>query len=70
MYNAMIEAIEYGIEDKLLFGTDFPFFDVERMVNALTGVNKLVEGTNMPRVPDRVIDSLLNRNTPELLGLV
>ncbi|MCD9026241.1 amidohydrolase family protein [Cohnella silvisoli] len=70
MYNAMIEAIEYGIEDKLLFGTDYPNFTVEQTVDALTGLNRLVEGTNLPRIPDRVIDKILNKNAPEVLGLV
>lgn len=70
MYNALVEAVEYGIEDKLLFGTDFPFFTVQRMVEALENVNAVAEGTNLPRVPDRTIRKLLDKNTPELLGLV
>jgi hypothetical protein len=70
LYNALIEAVEYGIGDKLLFGTDYPNFTVQETVEALTSINKLVEGTNLPRVPDRVIDSILNKNVPELLGLV
>lgn len=69
MYNGLMEAVEYGIEDKLLFGTDFPFFSIEQTENALRHVNRLVEGTNLPRVPERVIEKILNRNTPELLGL-
>ncbi|MFC0390703.1 amidohydrolase family protein [Paenibacillus mendelii] len=69
MYNGLIEAIEYGIEDKLLFGTDFPFFNIEQTIEALRGLNKLVDGTNLPRIPDAVIDKILYKNTPELLGL-
>lgn len=69
MYNALIEAVEYGIEDKLLFGTDFPNFTVEETVDSLLNLNKLVDGTNLPRIPDRVIDKILNKNVPELLGL-
>lgn len=70
MYNALIEAIEYGIEDKLLFGTDFPFFNLERMTTGLYGLNDLVANTNLPKIPDHVIENILNKNTPELLGLV
>ncbi len=70
MYNALIEAVEYGIEDKLLFGTDYPNFTVQETIDALTGINRLVEGTNLPRVPDRVIDKILHKNVPEVLGLV
>ncbi|MCD9026240.1 amidohydrolase family protein [Cohnella silvisoli] len=70
MYRALIEAVEYGIEDKLLFGTDFPFFNVERTITALMGLNGMLEGTNYPRIPERVIDKILNKNIPEALGLV
>ncbi|MFK7693176.1 amidohydrolase family protein [Paenibacillus sp. HJGM_3] len=70
MYNALVEAVEYGIEDKLLFGTDFPFFTVERTVESLRNINLAVDGTNLPRVPERVIEKILHKNTPELLGLV
>ncbi|WJH37505.1 amidohydrolase family protein [Paenibacillus sp. CC-CFT747] len=69
MYNALVEAVEYGIEDKLLFGTDFPFFTVQRMVDALQNINGLAQGTKLPHVPDRVIEKILHKNTPELLGL-
>jgi predicted TIM-barrel fold metal-dependent hydrolase len=47
MYNDLIEAIEYGIEDKLLFGTDFPFFGVEQTKESLMNLNNLVNGTNL-----------------------
>jgi uncharacterized protein len=69
MYNALIEAIEYGIEDKLLFGTDFPFFDSNRTIEGLLGLNRFAEGTNLPRIPEKVIEKIINKNTPELLGL-
>jgi len=26
LWNALVQAVEYGVTDKLLFGTDFPFF--------------------------------------------
>jgi predicted TIM-barrel fold metal-dependent hydrolase len=70
MYNSMIEAIEYGIEDKMLFGTDFPNFTVQQTIDSLYGLNRLVEGTNLPRIPDRVLEKILNKNVPEVLGLV
>lgn len=69
MYNAMITALEYGIEKKILFGTDYPFFTVEGTMRALRDVNKIVEGTNLPRVPEEVIEDIIHRNTLEILGL-
>ncbi|GGD98373.1 amidohydrolase family protein [Paenibacillus nasutitermitis] len=69
MYNGLIEAVEYGIEDKLLFGTDFPFFGIEATKQSLININHLVDGTNLPRVPERVIEKILYKNTLETLGL-
>ncbi len=69
LYNALLCACEYGITDKLMFGTDFPFFKVEETVAALKNVNAVCGGTNMPRIPERIIEEIIHRNTPELLEL-
>jgi len=39
------------------------------MIAGMRKVNRLVEGTGLPRIPDQVIDDLIHRNTLELLGL-
>ena len=69
MYNALVTAIEYGIGDKLLFGTDFPFFDCNVTIDALRRVNSLVEGTKLPRASEKVIEGIIHRDTPGILGL-
>ena len=69
MYNAMITALEYGIQDKIFFGTDYPFFTVEATLEAFRNINKVVDGTNLPRVPENVIEEIIHRNTLEILGL-
>ena len=70
LYNALICALEYGIADKLLFGTDFPFFTCNQTIDVLRRVNVIVEGTNLPRVPEQVIEAIIHRDTPGILGLV
>lgn len=69
-YQALITCIEYGVADKLLFGSDFPFFTSEATAEGLRNVNRIVEGTAMPRVPDTVIKGILERNPLRVLGLV
>jgi predicted TIM-barrel fold metal-dependent hydrolase len=69
LYSALISAVEYETADKLLFGSDWPFFSIEDTVAALRNVNALAEGTAMPRVPDRVIEDIIHRPSLELLGL-
>jgi uncharacterized protein len=68
-YNGLVAALEYGVQDKVLFGTDYPFSDTRRTLEGLRGINRLVEGTQLPRVPDEVIASIIGRPTLELLGL-
>ena len=68
-YFAMMSAVEYGIADKILFGTDYPFTTVEASIAGLRGINRVVEGTGLPRVPEEVIEGIIHRDTLKLLGL-
>jgi predicted TIM-barrel fold metal-dependent hydrolase len=68
-YQAMITAVEYGIGDRILFGSDFPFFTPEQTAVGLRGVNALTEGTALPRVPQELIEAILERDAFRVLGL-
>jgi len=57
------------VEDKLLFGTDFPVATPELAIEQIRGLNRMVEGTNLPRIPERVIESVLYERPFQLLGL-
>ncbi|HSB16326.1 MAG TPA: amidohydrolase family protein [Bryobacteraceae bacterium] len=68
-YNALITAKEYGVLDKLLFGSDYPFTTPEASIDALRNFNRLVEGTNLPRLAPDDIERLIASPTLEYLGL-
>jgi predicted TIM-barrel fold metal-dependent hydrolase len=68
-YNALITAVEYGVADRLLFGSDFPFATPAETRAGLECINDLVAGTNLPHVPQEVIDLILTRDSFELLGI-
>src|SRR5689334_19635493 len=68
-YQAMITAVEYGIGDRILFGSDFPFFTPEQTAAGLRSVNDLTRGTALPGVPEALIDAILQRDAIEVLGL-
>ena len=63
-WNILIAAQEYRIteRDKIFWGTDFPFSKVEESIAGLRGVNRLVEGTALPRVSNETIDRILHSN--------
>lgn len=61
-YNILVTAEEYRISDKIFFGTDYPFSTVEESIEGLRTVNRLVEGTSLPRISNETIDQILHSN--------
>lgn len=68
-YNALVTAMEYGVLDRLLFGTDYPFTTPASTIGALRQVNDMVDGTRLPRIPTEKIESMIHRDALPLLGL-
>jgi len=68
-YNALKLAEEYGAHKKLLFGTDYPFTTVPATLAAMHGMNDYAAKHNMPPIAPDVIESLIHRNSLELLGI-
>ena len=48
--------------DKIFWGTDFPFARVDESINGLRNVNRVVEGTGLPRVSEATIEQILTSN--------
>lgn len=68
-YEALIKATEWNVLDKLLFGSDFPIATPAETMARLRGVNDILEGTRMPRVPEDKIEEIIHRDSLALLGL-
>ncbi len=60
---------EYGVWDKVLFGTDYPFTTVNGTIQGLRSLNQMVEGSALPRLDDEAIEQLITRDSLSLLGL-
>jgi uncharacterized protein len=69
LYHSLMLAQEYGVWRKLLFGTDFPFTNVQATIDGLRGLNDMLEGTKMPRLSAEEIEALIHRDSLTLLGL-
>ena len=69
LYQSLMLAQEYGVWDKLLFGTDFPFTTVSASIAGLRGLNQMVAGTNLPRLNEEQIEAMITRDTLRLIGL-
>jgi uncharacterized protein len=68
-YNAMVSAYQYGVIDKLLFGSDFPYTNATECIEALYSLNQIAHGTNLPVVPREALRGIVERDTLALLGL-
>jgi predicted TIM-barrel fold metal-dependent hydrolase len=62
LYQGLLEAMTWGVLDKLLFGTDWPFRTFEEDAETLRNVNKFVEGTNLPKIPEDAIEGIIEGN--------
>lgn len=68
-YNSLMLVQEYGVWDKLLFGTDYPFTTVDATVDGLRALNDIVKGTNLPRLDTEQIENMIYRDSLLILGL-
>jgi predicted TIM-barrel fold metal-dependent hydrolase len=68
-YHALRLAAEWGVLDKLVFGSDYPVATPRETMDGLLSVNSVVEGTNLPRVPEDALQRVIERDTVALLGL-
>ena len=69
LYHSLMLVQEYGVWDKLLFGSDYPFTTVNASIDGLRSLNRLVEGTNLPRLDAGAIEALIHRDSLRILGL-
>ncbi len=70
LYNSLMLVQEYSIWDKVLFGTDYPFATVDNSLQGIRSLNKMVEGTNLPRLDEEETESMIYRDSLSLLNLV
>jgi predicted TIM-barrel fold metal-dependent hydrolase len=68
-YNTVISAHEYGVMDKLLFGSGFPSSSPGECIETLLGFNMMLADTNLPSVPRGSIQGIIERDALTLLGI-
>lgn len=69
LYRSLMLVQEYGVWDKILFGTDYPFTNVDDSLNGLRSLNKMLEGTALPRLSEDEIEAMIHRDSFQLLGI-
>lgn len=68
-YNALQAAQGYGVMDRLLFGSDFPYRSPASCIETLYSVNQLAQGTSLPTIPREQLRGIVERDALVLLGI-
>jgi predicted TIM-barrel fold metal-dependent hydrolase len=68
-YHSLMLVQEYGVWDKVLFGTDYPFTTANATIDGLRKMNRMLDGTALPRLDEARIEAMIARETLPLLGL-
>jgi predicted TIM-barrel fold metal-dependent hydrolase len=69
LFHSLMLVQEYGVWDKILFGTDYPFTTVNATIEGLLNLNKMADGTSLPRLDPAMINAMIYRDSLKFLGL-
>ena len=68
-YNALVLAHQYNVMDKVLFGSDFPYFTAAEAIKSVYRLHEVTQGTNLPSVPRETLRSMVERDALGALGI-
>ena len=69
LYHSLMLVQEYGVWQKVLFGTDYPFTTVNESIDGIRKLNSMLEGTHLPRLDEKQIEQMIHRESLKILGL-
>jgi predicted TIM-barrel fold metal-dependent hydrolase len=69
LYQSLMLVQEYGVWDKVLFGSDYPFTTVDASLGGMRKLNAMLEGTALPRLDMEAMERMFARDTLSILNL-
>ena len=69
LYHSLMLVQEYGVWDKVLFGSDYPFTTVNASIAGIRSLNGMLEGTRLPQLNLEEIEAMFTRDTLGILGI-
>ena len=69
LLNALQGARDLGVDQKVCFGSGFPFDTPARAIEAIYGVNSLVHATPLPHIARSILREIVERDAISILGL-
>jgi predicted TIM-barrel fold metal-dependent hydrolase len=69
LYSALVEAVQYDTEEKVLFGSEYPMYTPGQIRDSLQEAVSIPEGTHLPQLPSDIVDRMLSRDSFQMLGI-
>lgn len=69
LYNALVACMEYGVTGKVLLGSDWPAYTALETATVLRTLPDLTLGTNFPKIPEALIEKIIEQDSLSLLGI-
>ena len=69
LYHSLMLVQEYGVWDKVLFGSDYPFTTVDASLEGMRKLNDMLVGTALPRLDMKQMEAMFFRNTLDILEI-
>jgi predicted TIM-barrel fold metal-dependent hydrolase len=69
LYHSLMLVQEYGVWQKVLFGTDYPFTTVSASLQGMRSLNNMLQGTALPRLNMDKMEEMFERDTLRILGI-
>ena len=68
-YQTLLSAYQFGVMDKLLFGSGFPHDSPSHGIEELYGIAHMIHETNLPTIPREQLRGIVERDALGLLGI-
>ncbi|MFN7923036.1 MAG: amidohydrolase family protein [Bryobacteraceae bacterium] len=69
LYHSLMLVQEYGVWNKILFGSDYPFTTVDASLKGMRALNDMLEGTKLPRLDMDKMEAMFERDSLRILGI-
>jgi predicted TIM-barrel fold metal-dependent hydrolase len=69
LYHSLMLVQEYGVWDKVLFGSDYPFTTVDASLDGMRKLNSMLQGTALPRLNMDLMERMFFRDTLKVLEI-
>jgi predicted TIM-barrel fold metal-dependent hydrolase len=69
LYQSLMLLQEYGVWEKILFGSDYPFTTVDASLAGMRALNGMLEGTKLPQLNMDEMETMFEHDTLAILGI-